>query len=217
MHLSYRCWLSETCRGKQADALSHSSATDLRTPYDFREKLEKDEKIEESVSPVLFAQTASDKQPWATQSLWLKKTGVSWWFKQMSEYTWRGPKNNSSLSRNSSTAVSPCLPVSRLAEMLCGKAHVSVQYLPWKPSSGASDFCSAGLCALYPWYRPLGPGRFWSRCPTVGYSTGQLKQHLQKTNYIRNRTSVFLLCLVLAPLNSRQAASNCSSTQELSI
>lgn len=34
------------------------------------------------------------------------QTGASWWFKQMSEYTWQGPKNNSSLSHNNPAAVS---------------------------------------------------------------------------------------------------------------
>lgn len=132
--------------------------------------------------------------PWATESLWLNKwLFPEWWFKQMSEYVCQGIKNNSSLSCNNSTAVSPCLPVPRLAEMLCSKAYVSVQYLPWKPSWGVLDFLSAGLCALYLWYHPPVPGHFLSRCLTVGYSTDQLKQHLEKTNYIRNRTSVFSL------------------------
>lgn len=142
----------------------------------------------------LLRQHQMDWQPRAIKSLWLNKLLFpEWWFKQMSEYACQGIKNNSSLSCNNSTAVSPCLPVSRLAEMLCSKAYVSVQYLPWKPSWDALDFSSAGLCALYLWYHPPVPGHFLSRCLTAGYSIDQLKQHLEKTNYIRNRTSVFSL------------------------
>lgn len=69
--------------------------------------------------------------------------------------------------------------------------NISVQYLPWKPRWGALGFLSGGLCALCLWSHPLVPGHFLSRCLTVGYNTGQLKQHLEKTNYIRNRTWVF--------------------------
>lgn len=110
-------------------------------------------------------------------------------------------KDNNALSCNNSTAVSPYLPLLRPAEMVCSKAYAFIQYLPWKPSWGALHFSSEGLCALYQWYHPPVPGHFLSRCLTAGYNIGQLKQHLEKTNYIRNRTSVvfcfgFLLIFV---------------------
>lgn len=142
-----------------------------------------------------------DWQPWATESLGLLP---DCWFRQMSEYACQGIKSNSSFSINNSTA-SPSLPVCRLTEMLCSKACVYVQYLPWKPSWGASGSSSAALCALYLWYHPLVPGHFLSRCLTGGYSTDQLKQHLQKTSYIRNRTSV--LSWLSFPCSKFQACS----------
>lgn len=120
-------------------------------------------------------------------------------------------KDNNALSCNNSTAVSPYLPLLRPAEMVCSKAYAFIQYLPWKPSWGALHFSSEGLCALYQWYHPPVPGHFLSRCLTAGYNIGQLKQHLEKTNYIRNRTSVvfcFVLffCLFLSTLNSKSMA-----------
>lgn len=85
-----------------------------------------------------------------------------------------------------------CFSCAEVQEGSAGR-HISVQYLPWKPSWGAWGSWSAALCALCPWYRPPEPGHSSGRYLTGGYSTDQSKQHLEKTNYIRNRTSVFSL------------------------
>lgn len=82
---------------------SHSSATHIKTQLQRQMGTKKRQKKELPSQSFLPKQHQKDRQPRAMEFLWLNKwLFPEWCFKQMSESTCQGIKNNSSLSCNNS-------------------------------------------------------------------------------------------------------------------